>query len=75
MLEDAEFAYSAQLIISRTLSRKLGEARQQQQQMSDYVVKLASEMERSSTRREIGENGIYGEDAQTTLVEVAETPQ
>lgn len=75
MLEDAEFAYSAQLIISRTLSRKLGEARQQQQQMSDYVVKLVSEMERSSTRREIGENGIYGEDAQTTLVEVAETPQ
>ena len=34
-------------MISRTLSRKLGQAREDQKTMSDYVVQLAREAERS----------------------------
>lgn len=52
MQEDTEFAYAAQLMISKTLSRKLGKAREEQQQMSDYVMLLASEAERAAERRE-----------------------
>lgn len=52
MQEDTEFAYAAQLMISKTLSRKLGKAREEQQQISDYAMMLASEAERAAERRE-----------------------
>eukprot|EP00965_Chrysotila_dentata_P225748 6194963-Pleurochrysis_carterae.AAC.1 len=59
MLEDRQFAYCAQLMISRTLSSKLGKAREDQQLMSDYVLKLAKEAERAAqSRRFIEEKGV-----------------
>jgi CRP-like cAMP-binding protein len=51
MQEDREFAYAAQLMISRTLSRKLGKAREDQRGMSDYVLRLAAEAERAARER------------------------
>lgn len=41
MFADAEFAFAAQLMISRTLSRKLGKAREDQAVMSDTVIRSA----------------------------------
>jgi hypothetical protein len=38
-------------MISRTLSRKLGKAREDQRGMSDYVLRLAAEAERAARER------------------------
>ena len=72
MQQDQEFAYAAQLMISRTLSRKLGNAREDQRVMSDYVVSLATEAEKASraSRRLLGDEMIEAaeDDARATAI-------
>jgi hypothetical protein len=55
MASDREFERCAQLMICRTLSRKLGKAREEQQAMSTYVVQLAREAARASSRRDLAQ--------------------
>lgn len=69
MSSDREFERCAQLMICRTLSRKLGKAREEQQVMSTYVVQLAREAARASSRRDLAQasEGKYGQEEQPGL--------
>jgi len=62
MSVDREFERAAQLMICRTLSRKLGKAREEQQAMSTYVVQLAKEAARASSRRQTADRMLADEE-------------